>query len=517
MTWGGFKCLDSSFGFTVLEVKATECQNQDFGDTSFVCVCSSTLCDTVDPVKLAKGQFSVYTSTQGGDRLTQRVYQIENKPNITESVKFTVNKTQTFQQMLGFGGAFTDAAGMNIMNVTKDVQDKLLSSYFSKDGIEYSFGRIPMASCDFSTHPYSYDDVVGDLGLEQFALTKEDTQYKIPLIQRAVNMSERTISLYGSPWSAPYWMKTNQNETGKGALIGQPGGKYYKAWALYFARFVEEYEKHDIKLWGLTAQNEPTDGGIAKFSFQAMYFNDTLQRDFIKMDLGPTLKERGHGDVKLMILDDNRLMLPHWADTVLGDPDAAQFVSGIAIHWYLDFIIPVGILSDTHNKHPEHFILATEACAGSDPGDKPVLLGNWERGESYSHDIISDLLNWVTGWVDWNIALNMEGGPNWVNNFVDSPIIIDADKNVFYKQPMYYHLGHFSKFVEPGSVRIDVHSETKNKLEVVGFLTSEKNIVVIILNRQKNAAAVNLFDPNVGYINAEVPARSIQTYIWMSP
>ena len=45
-----------------------------------------------------------------------------------------------------------------------------------------------------------------------------------------------------------------------------------------------------------------------------------------------------------------------------------------------------------------------------------------------------NLSHWSTGWVDWNLALNMQGGPNWVHNYVDSPIIVDAENGVFYKQ-----------------------------------------------------------------------------------
>lgn len=36
-----------------------------------------------------------------------------------------------------------------------------------------------MASCDFSTREYSYDDVEGDLALRHFRLAREDLQYKV--------------------------------------------------------------------------------------------------------------------------------------------------------------------------------------------------------------------------------------------------------------------------------------------------------------------------------------------------
>ena len=82
------------------------------------------------------------------------------------------------------------------------------------------------------------------------------------------------------------------------------------------SRFLQEYQKHNITFWGLTAQNEPTDGYIYKHFFQAMGFTPEQQRDFIKLDLGPALHNNSFGDIKLMILDDNRLLLPYWAEQV---------------------------------------------------------------------------------------------------------------------------------------------------------------------------------------------------------
>lgn len=41
--------------------------------------------------------------------------------------------------------------------------------------------------------------------------------------------------------------------------------------------------------------------------------------------------------------------------------------------------------------------------------------------------------NFVSGWIDWNIVLNMEGGLNWVKNFVDSLVIVNVKSDEFYK------------------------------------------------------------------------------------
>ncbi|KAJ8029420.1 Glucosylceramidase [Holothuria leucospilota] len=160
-------------------------------------------------------------------------------------------------------------------------------------------------------------------------------------------------------------------------------------------------------------------------------------------------------------------------------------------------------------------MLNTEACAGVfNFEEHGVVLGNWERGELYSTDILEDLNNWVGGWVDWNLALDLQGGPNWVGNYVDSPIIVDAEKDVFYKQPMFYHLGHFSKFVIPDSVRVEMTSDPQNRLEYIAFQRPDGKMVAIFLNKTEHTIPIQIFDVHVGFLSMKVPARGIQTYIW---
>ncbi|XP_072018680.1 lysosomal acid glucosylceramidase-like [Amphiura filiformis] len=497
------------------------CVRKDIeGSSSFVCVCNSTYCDQIatSTIGMLSTTYNVITSTKTGDRLTQRHYNFSEKANKTDdSITYSLKKRTILQAVLGFGGAFTDSATINIMKLSKPAQDKLIKSYFGTDGIEYSLGRIPMASCDFSTRSYSYDDYANDFELKNFSLAMEDTKYKIPIILRSLNESGIYVRLFGSPWSAPGWMKDSQQMKGKGRLVGDPGGKYYKTWANYFVKFLQEYARNGIDIWGLTVENEPSAGNFPGYSWQAMYFSSEMERDFIKMDLGPALKANGYSNVSLMILDDQRFMLPEWVNPILNDPEAASYVSGIGVHWYWDTFSPASVLNQTHANHPSKFLLGTEACAGSGMFEDAVILGSWERGEDYSHDIIEDLNHWVTGWVDWNMALDLQGGPNWVQNFVDSPIIVDTEHDLFYKQPMYYHLGHFSKFVSAGSWRIDYSTDKETSLESFIVQQADLSFVAVFLNRKDEPINIHIEDPldsDRGVINAQVPARSIQTYHW---
>ncbi|XP_042296852.1 lysosomal acid glucosylceramidase-like isoform X2 [Sceloporus undulatus] len=313
-------------------------------------------------------------------------------------------------------------------------------------------------------------------------------------------------------------MKTNEDWKGKGSLKGNAGDQYHKTWANYFVRFLDEYAKHNLTFWAITAENEPTAGLINNYPFQCLGFTAEQQRDFIALDLGPALVNSTHKDIRLIILDDNRVHLPHWAKVVLsGDSKAYRYVHGIGLHWYLDFIAPItDTVAATHQLYPDYFLISTEACAGSHFWERDVILGSWDRGNQYSRSILSNLNNHVTGWIDWNLALDLEGGPNWVKNFVDSPIIVDTSNDAFYKQPMFYHMGHFSKFIPEGSQRVGLRVLQKylgSNLEHVAVLRPDGSAVVVVLNRSGVNVSFGISD-EAGLIVSEIPANSIQTYLW---
>ncbi|GMR55201.1 hypothetical protein PMAYCL1PPCAC_25396, partial [Pristionchus mayeri] len=127
---------------------------------------------------------------------------------------------------------------------------------------------------------------------------------------------------------------------------------------------------------------------------------------------------------------------------IFEDPVASSYVGGIGVHWYADGVFPASALTTTHERHPDKFILYTEACNGFLQGKYPRL-GYFYRAELYANSIITVLNNWVAGWTDWNMVLDMQGGPSWVPNYLDAPIIVDKDAQEFYKQPMYYAMAHF--------------------------------------------------------------------------
>ncbi|CAG2165933.1 unnamed protein product [Oppiella nova] len=342
-----------------------------------------------------------------------------------------------------------------LSSVNQSLADLLIDSYFSDNGIEYSMARIPIAGTDFSDRPYSYDDVDGDLELKHFALQKEDLEWKIPYIQRALKVSPHKIKLFGSPWSPPSWMKTNHKFNESGFIRGDIGGEYYQSWANYFVKFLDAYKSHDINLWGVTVENEPLAGLNPNYSFNCLNLTGPTERDFVKLNLGPTLAKAGYGrdKLQLMIYDDNTNTLKDYVKPIMGDKEAAKYVSGIAYHWYGN--TPMGgfpdqFLTEVHKNYSEVFLLNTEACHLDGPE-----LGRWDYAERYAYDIIRALNNYVRGWVEWNMALDMDAGPRWnEKKGYGGTLNIDPAKGEAYKQPSFYTIGHFSKFLSPDSVRI---------------------------------------------------------------
>ncbi|XP_060534930.1 lysosomal acid glucosylceramidase-like [Cylas formicarius] len=474
-----------------------------------VCVCNSTYCDTVPEVlSLSSGEYQLYTTSK--DKLG--FYSSNGKFVEATAASSTVtisNLNTTYQKITGFGGAFTDAAGINVAMLPADAQDKLLESYFGKDGVQYSMGRVPIGGTDFSPRGYSYCDTK-DETLESFALPEEDTKYKIPYIKKAIELrGEDPFRLFATAWSSPTWMKTTDSFVG----LGQLKDEYYGLWAEYYIKFFESYKQENISFWGVTTQNEPANG-ILGFPINNLGFLPDQMNKWISANLGPRIRNSSFSHLKIIAHDESRGSLLFFNEFTLSNDDVVNYLDGVGIHWYSDNAIPPSALELASTSKKDLFKLSTEACTGFAhflEMEPAVLLGSWERGVSYIEDILENLENDVVGWIDWNMVLDTEGGPTWVGNTVDAPVIANATAGEFYKQPMFYGLGHFSKFVTPGSVRID--ATTNTDLKVLAFLRPDEKLALILWNRDD--AAVSAEIQILGSATSlEVPASSLNTLLY---
>ena len=244
-------------------------------------------------------------------------------------------------------------------------------------------------------------------------------------------------------------------------------------------------------------------------------FSATMERDFIKFHLGPNLWEAGYTPDKfnLMMLDHNRFDLPDWVDAVYRDPEAAKYVAGAAIHFYYNGPYGPELFDEVLAEFPDKFIMYTEASYVD--GLDVIGFGNWWMGEMYMRDMLDDMTHSVTGWVDWNLALDMEGGPNWSYSHRVAPVHVDATRQEWYKNPVWHALGHLSKFIIPGSIHLgDMVGDADDHFKVGVFERPDFAITVVIMNESDEEHDVVLSDPFRGDATIHVPGRTWSSLVY---
>ncbi|CAK1541495.1 unnamed protein product [Leptosia nina] len=466
-----------------------------------VCVCNATYCDTISRIEPKPGTYITYTSSQAGSRYLKGIGRIAKAIKTNDGTYekvFEINPNKQYQTIFGFGGAVTDATAINFKVLPEGAQNNWLDSYFSEDGIKYNMLRIPIASSDFSETPYYYNEYPeNDEDLTNFTYTPQDINYKIPLLLGAMETASEEVWALASTWSPPKWMKIVDEITATSRLKIE----YYQTFADYHCNFIRLYEAAGVPIWGVTTSNEPIDGSMVSVPFgpqNTLGWTAFSMMKWLKNNFGPTMKSCNGKSRIILATDDQRYMLPLWADVIVAQEEVSQYVDGYALHAYADQSTPGDIVESNLKKSPTKFVLGTEFChTGSGP---KVDLGSWDRGELYAVTILDNLVNNYVGFIDWNMILDLQGGPNWSENYVDSPTIVNATSGEFYKQPMFYVMGHFSKWVPRGSKRIstvrrspvkytpdknniyDKSPERKDIYDHVAFLTPKNTIVVIIAN-----------------------------------
>lgn len=497
--------------FLLTEGQSDGCVPKSYGRDKIVCVCNATYCDETpeqDPKVPVDGSFYWYVSAKDGRRLSFSEKQFGQCPNsLLGPLTLNVDNSVQYQKILGFGGAFTDSVGINLKTLSESVQDKLLCAYYSKNGSRYSLGRLPIGGTDFSKRPYTYDDDAYDFTLKNFSLAPEDYNYKIPFIQKAQKLNPELL-MVSAAWSAPPWMKTNDKINGFGFLRKE----FYDLYAEYILKFLEAYNNNGINVWAVSTGNEPINSVIPFDKLNTMGWTAKTVAEWVGNNLGPKLAASSRNNTKILLLDDQRIFLPWFVKEVLANKKAYEYADGIAVHFYADIISSANVLTRTHNDFPDKFILMTEASEGPGPFIKHVDLGAWNRGEAYMSSILEYMNNWSVGWIDWNIALDETGGPNWIQNYVDSPIIVNATADEFYKQPMFYALKHFSRFVERGSTRISITDDFQVKSSA--FVTPSNETVVLLFNKWDIPRTVAVNDLKKGKLCVELPPHSMHTIIY---
>ena len=444
----------------------------------------------------------VYETSAAGHKLTQIKTFSEGK--IVSEIN--LNPKEKLQTITGFGGAFTESSAYLLNQMSPEKRDQIIKAYFSNEGAAYSLTRTHMNSCDFSLSNYSYTAVEGDTELEHFSID-HDKDDLIPMIKAAQEASKDGFKLFGSPWTAAPWMKDNNSWVG-----GKLKPEYYNTWALFFSKYADAYKAEGIDIWGFTVENEPMGNGN---NWESMVFSPEEMTLFVQKYLGPILEAKGQEDLVILGFDQNRGDLKEWVDVMYKDEASSKYYDGTAIHWYestYDYFPEE--LQYAHHKAPNKHLIQAEACVDSEvpawkddawywskeatdwgfdwrEPAKKYLHPKYAPVNRYARDIIGCLNNWVDGWVDWNMVLDRQGGPNWFKNWCVAPIIVDPEQDEVYLTPLYYVMSHFSKFIRPGAVVIGAESSDTD-LMVTASKNPDGSIAVVVFNEGHSEKYFNL-------------------------
>lgn len=401
-----------------------------------------------------------------------------------------IDDLQQMQPVDGFGFALTGGSAELLMKMSADERKKIINELFAcdKNNIGVSYIRLSIGASDLNSFVFSYDDLKEgetDFDLQKFSLA-QDLNDVIPVMKEILSVNP-DIKILGSPWSAPAWMKTNNNVRG-----GQLKKDCYGTYALYFVRYIIAMKREGITIDAVTIQNEP----LNSRNTPSMFWFENEQADFIKNHLGPAFEKEG---IKTkIILFDHNLDRPDYPLFMLSDPAVAKYVDGSGFHHYAgDF----GAMSLVHMARPDKNIYFTEQMVTEKPGSADIGIA-----AQVKRLILGAARNWSRNVILWNLAADPLNDPHTDNggcSMCQGAITIDGNRIA--RNLAYYTVAHASKFVRPGSVRIasttrgdksvalyedeqrpgvfrTAVTENTDLLPNVAFKTPEGQIVLIVVN-----------------------------------
>lgn len=441
----------------------------------------------------------VWLTTAGGDKLLSH----ETDSRFTSGgaaspTTITVDEGTTYQEMVGFGAAITDAAAWLLQNrLTVQQRDALLQELFGPSpGLGLSFARLTMGASDFSLHQYSYDDMPAgqtDSSLAHFSIDSNQA-YVLPVVQRALTINPQ-LKIMASPWSPPGWMKTT------GSLIqGTLRPEAYAPFADYLRRYIEAYRAAGVPIYAITLQNEPH---YEPADYPGMLLDPPVRAQLISQYVGPLFARSGIGT---LILDwDHNWDEPQSPLQVLSDSTAAPYIAGVAWHCYAG---DVSAQTVVHDAHPDKDAYFTE-CSGGEWS--PTFADNLKWFVRTL--VIGSTRGWAKGVILWNLALDDQHGPHTGGCGDCRGVVTIAAGGAVTRNVEYYALGHASRFVRPGARRIGA-TFFAGDLETVAFRNSDdgsKALIVVNAGAQDRSFAVRWSGQSFRYVLA---AGAVVTFTW---
>jgi glucosylceramidase len=421
----------------------------------------------------------------------------------TNNILISIDPTQQFQRITGFGAALTDTSAYMLSRLSTDQQQKAMRDLFDpQQGIGLGEVRIPMGSSDYTANPpnnpapYSYDDMPRgqtDPSLAHFSIA-HDKAYILPLLLEAKHINPQ-ITTIAAPWSPPAWMKTNDS-----MINGSVRDDSYGALAQYFVHFLQQYRAAGVSVDAITPQNEP---GEINHGFPSVAMSASQETTLIAQYLGPALAQAGLHQ-KIFALD---YQWQHFqdAEAILSNSSARSYLSGVAWHCYVG---NPAVMDQMHEAYPSLEQEETE-CSTGPHGIAPL---------STFEVALQSMQHWASSALLWNIALDPAGGPK-IGHGCERCVglmTVDTkqDRAQFINEAI--QLGHFSKFVRPGARHIGATSRDPQGIEYVAFQNPDMTLVMVVRNSSSQTQTFTVQTSNGTGFTTTLSAGAIATYTWPS-
>lgn len=406
-------------------------------------------------------KLTAYTTTQES---AWKPTHLESQQECTTTLSWS---GETDQEWEGFGGCFNEISQKAIESLDPASRDRIYDALFSKseDGVRFDFCRLPIGASDYALSWYSHDETDGDFEMKNFSISR-DEQYLIPYIKEAQKRNP-DMKFFASPWSPPTWMKTHK-VCNFGTLIQSE--EVLRAYALYFLRFVEEYEKRGIPISQIHVQNEP----MSTQKFPSCIWTGQEFATFIGEYLGP-LFEKNQIKTKIWLgtlngpETDHRTLYTRfndYANLVLHDSKAEPYIEGVSYQWAGKYAI-----QQTRHAFPEKKYIQSENECGN--GEN-----SWEYAR-YIFELFQHYIsNGVSAYVYWNMVLPKEGESTW--GWKQNSMITVSEDGTFSFEHEYYVMKHFSRFVVPGAKRLVLEGHLSSN--AIAFQNPDGTMVLTVQN-----------------------------------
>ena len=402
-----------------------------------------------------------------------------------------VDPGQQFQEILGFGASFTDAACYMFNQLSADRRVQLFRELFHPSEMGFSACRICVGSSDYATKMYSFDEGAPDPELRRFSID-HDREYILPMLKlgRSVNPD---LFLLATPWSPPGWMKA-----GGSMLGGSMRKKSFGVYARYLAKFIKAYSEAGLTVNALSVQNEVDTDQDGKMP--ACLWGQEYEMQFIADHLGPLFAKEKIG-AKIWILDHNYSL---WGRAIceLDDPEVNRYVDGVAWHGYVG---EVSAMTRVHQAHPEKHMYWTE---GGPSYRDPEYQTDWTQ---WSATFAGILRNWARCIMGWNLALDEAGKPNIGPFDCGGVVTINSKTKEITRSGQYWALAHYSRAIRRGARRLE-SSASLEGVSHVAFANPDGIKAVVLTNAGPQRKATLRMSGMETAVN--LPADSITTLTW---